>query len=103
MAIQIQFINLIVRKSTLESKYQGGLEQFIKDMPNESFKEDDELVRYGCMNGLDLENFIDLILKRGLEYKGEETDDFEVIYTFSGASWKVSWLEHNFDECWSVK
>lgn len=72
-------------------------------MPNESFREDDELVRYGCMNGLDLENFIDLILRRGLEYKGEETDDFAVIYSFSGASWKVSWLEHNYVESWSTK
>lgn len=102
MPISLEFINLIIRKSTLESKYQGGLEQFIKDIPNQSFREDDELARYGCMNGLDLENFIDLILKRGLEYKGEETDDFAVIYTFSGASWKVSWLEHDNERCWIV-
>lgn len=49
MPISIEFINLIIRKSTLESKYQGGLEQFIKDVPNKSFREDDELVRYGWM------------------------------------------------------
>jgi hypothetical protein len=32
--------NLIIRKSTFESKYQGGLEQFIKDFPNKSFREE---------------------------------------------------------------
>ena len=69
MSIPIEFINLIIRKSTLASKYQGGLEQFIKDVPNQSFREDEELVRFGCMNNSDLENFIDLTLERGLEIK----------------------------------
>ncbi len=86
MPIPIEFINLIIRKSTLETKYQGGIEQFIKDVPNQSFGEDDELVRFGCMNGTDLEKFIDLILKRGLEYKEMETEDFVIINTYSGSS-----------------
>lgn len=100
MSIPLEFINLIIRKSTLESKYQGGLEQFIKDIPNQSFREDDELVRFGCMNGADLEKFVDLTLERGLEYKEKETVDFVIINTFSGSSWDVSWLEHDYVECW---
>ena len=102
MPIPIEFINLIIRKSTLESKYQGGLEQFIKDVPNQSFREDDMLVRYGCMNSSDLESLIDLILERGLEYKEMQTDDFVIINTYSGLSWKINWLEHNYVECWST-
>ena len=100
MSISIEFINLIIRKSTLESKYQGGLEQFIKDIPNQSFREDEELVRFGCMNNSDLEGFIELTLERGLEYKEKDTDDFVIINTYSGLSWEVSWLEHNYFECW---
>ena len=102
MPISIEFINLIIRKSTLESKYQGGLEQFIKDVSNKSFREDDELVRYGCMNGNALERFIDLILERGLEYKDKETVDFVVINTLSGATWDVDWLEYDLESCWKV-
>lgn len=102
MPISIEFINLIIRKSTLQLKYQGGLEQFIKDIPNQSFREDEELVRFGCMNGNDLEKFIDLTLLRGLEYKENKTDDFVVINTYAGASWDVNWLDHNYVECWSV-
>jgi hypothetical protein len=102
MPISLEFINLIIRKSTLESKYQGGLEQFIKDIPNQSFREDDELVRFGCMNGIDLEKFIDVTLEKGLEYKEKETDDFVIINTFSGSSWEVSWLEHDNERCWIV-
>ncbi len=102
MPIYLEFINLIIRKSTLESKYQGGLEQFIKDVPNKSFREDDELVRYGCMNGNALERFIDLILERGLEYKDKDTVDFVVINTLSGASWDVDWLEYDLESCWII-
>lgn len=102
MSNYLEFINLIIRKSTLESKYKGGIEQFINDVPNQSFGEDDELVRFGCMNGTDLEKFIDLILKRGLVYEGKETDDFVIINSYSGSSWEVSWLEHDYVECWSV-
>jgi hypothetical protein len=102
MSIPIEFINLIIRKSTLESKYQGGIEQFIKDVPNQSFREDEELVRIGFMNGNDLEKFIDLTLERGLEYKEKLTDDFVIINTFSGSSWDVSWLEHDYVECWAI-
>lgn len=97
MPIPIEFINLVIRKSTFKSKYQGGLEQFIKDVPNKSFREDDELVRYGCMNGNALERFIDLILERLLEYKGKETVDFVVINSLSGGSWDVDWLEYDLD------
>ena len=102
MAIRIEFINLIIRKSTIETKYKGGLEKFIKDIPNQSFREDKELVRLGCMNSSDLERFIDLTLERGLEYKEKDTDDFVIINSYSGLSWEVAWLEHNFVECWSV-
>ena len=102
MPISIEFINLIIRKSTLEEKYQGGLEQFIKDIPNKSFREDDELVRYGCMNGNALERFIDLILERGLKYKDKDTVDFVVINALSGASCDVDWLEYDLESCWII-
>ena len=54
------------------------------------------------MNGTDLEKFIDLILERGLEYKEMETEDFVIINTYSGSSWEVKWLEHDYVECWSI-
>jgi hypothetical protein len=100
MSVSIEFINLIIKKTTLADKYQGGLDQFIKDVPNKSYREDEELVRYGSMNAYDLENFIDLIIDRGLEYNDKETNDFVVINSFSGASWDVDWLQYDLEYCW---
>jgi hypothetical protein len=52
------------------------------------------------MNSSDLERFIDLTLERGLEYNIKGTEDFVIINTYSGSSWEVSWLEHDYVECW---
>ena len=37
MAVIIEDLNLIVRVSTLEEKDPGGLEQYCRDCPNDSF------------------------------------------------------------------
>ncbi|MEN9730177.1 MAG: hypothetical protein RLZ91_1294 [Bacteroidota bacterium] len=56
MAIELEFINLVVRKSTLEAKYIGGLAQFKTDLPNKSMREDEEFC--GRWTGLDLRRVV---------------------------------------------
>jgi hypothetical protein len=102
MAIELEFINLVVRKSTLEEKYQGGVEQFKRDLPNQSLREDDDLIRFGCMNWNDMEHFTDVIESKGLEYKDQETTDFIVISVLQGALWQVDWLGLNATSCYAI-
>lgn len=102
MAIKLEFINLVVRKSTLTSKYQGGVEQFRKDLPNQSLREDEELIRFGCMNWHDMEHFTDIIVAKGLEYKDQETQDFVVISSLKGALWEVDWIQFSENTCFAV-
>ena len=102
MAIELEFINLVVRKSTLETKYQGGIEQFRKDLPNRSLREDDELVRFGCMNWNDLEYFTDIVVAKGLAYKDQETTDFVVISSLKGALWTVDWIGFSGNSCFAI-
>ncbi len=102
MAIELEFINLVVRKSTLEAKYVGGLEQFKLDLPNRSLREDEDLVRFGCMNWNDLEHFIDIIVDKGLEYKDQETTDYVVISSLKGALWKVDWIGFDQSSCFAI-
>ena len=102
MAIALEFINLVVLKSTLETKYQGGIEQFRKDLPNRSLREDDELVRFGCMNWNDLEYFTDIVVAKGLAYKDQETTDFVVISSLKGALWPVDWIGFENSACYAI-
>jgi hypothetical protein len=102
MAIKLEFINLVVRKSTLEAKYTGGLAQFKEDLPNQSLREDEHLIRFGCMNWRDMEHFMDIIIAKGLEYKDQETTDFVVISSLQGALWKVDWIGFDMSTCFAV-
>jgi hypothetical protein len=102
MAITLEFINLVIRKSTLEEKYQGGLAQFKVDLPNRSMREDNQLIRFGCMNWRDMNHFIDIIVSKGLVYKDQETIDFAVISALDGALWKVDWLGFENSSCFAI-
>ena len=102
MAIELEFINLVIRKSTLEEKYQGGIEQFRKDLPNRSLREDEDLVRFGCMNWNDLGHFEGLINSKGLEFKEQETTDYVVISSLQGALWEVDWIGFENSACYAI-
>ena len=102
MAIELEFINLVVRKSTLKEKYQGGIEQFRKDLPNRSLREDEDLVRFGCMNWHDLEHFESIINSKGLAYKEQETTDYVVISSLQGALWEVDWIGFENSACYAI-
>ncbi len=102
MSIELEFINLVVRKSTLEEKYHGGIAQFKEDFPNKSLREDEALIRFGCMNWNDLEHFADIIVAKGLEYKEQETTDFVVISSLDGALWQVDWIGFSKTSCFAI-
>jgi len=102
MSIELEFINLVIRKSTLEEKYQGGLAQFKLDLPNRSLREDEQLVRFGCMNWRDLEHFTDIIISKGLEYQEKVTTDFVVISALKGPLWHVEWLGYESTSCFAL-
>ena len=102
MAIELEFINLVVRKSTLKEKYQGGIEQFRKDLPNRSLREDEDLVRSGCMNWNDLGHFERIINSKGLAYKEQETTDYVIISSLQGALWTVDWIGFENSACYAI-
>jgi hypothetical protein len=102
MAIELEFINLVVCKSTLASKYQGGVEQFRKDLPNQSLREDEELIRFGCMNWNDLAHFESIINSKGLAYNEQETTDYVIISSLQGALWTVDWIGFSANSCFAI-
>jgi len=69
MAIVLECINVIVRKTTLEAKYPGGLAQYTVDCPNMTFREDEHLTRVGFMDGDEAHDFAKSLENNGLVYK----------------------------------
>jgi hypothetical protein len=61
----VEAISVIVRISTIEQKYKGGLAQYRRDCPNKTFCADKHLTRVGFMVPPDVEQYV-----LGLEQQG---------------------------------
>lgn len=59
MAVQITFFSMIIKKTTLDEKYPGGVVQYREDCPNQTYHEDDYLTCVAYMSGDDLFDYID--------------------------------------------
>lgn len=75
MAIQIEFSNLILRKSAVDAKYPGGLDAFAqRSLPN--YLEDDHLLRIGYMSTVEAMEQMDALNQLG--FREEDSRDGEM-------------------------
>ena len=61
MAVQITFFSMIIKKTTLDEKYSGGVAQYREDCPNQTYHDDDYLTCVAYMSGEDLFDYIDTV------------------------------------------
>lgn len=78
MAIAIEFVNVIARKSAIEQKYPGGLDDFAQlYLPNHL--EDEHLVRIGFMSTQAAFNLAEQLESAGLHCSSDGDSDVAVI------------------------
>ncbi len=84
----------------LAFKYPGGIEQFKEDLPNDSYKEDEQLASVRFLHILEMDEFLQFVKEQGLHYDKEAnySDDFAV-YSFLGFWWKADWLVADLIQC----
>jgi hypothetical protein len=90
LAIALEFVNVIARKSAVEAKYAGGLDAFARqELAN--YMEDEHLLRVGFMSTSEAFAFVGELQAAGLRY----SEDMAVI---TGDTSEVpSWL--TVEEC----
>lgn len=94
MAVLIEGYSLIVRNSTLEQKYPGGLAGYRHDCPNGSFCADESLCRVGFMVRDDADVFIAQLAARGLTpFRKETAEDVALMSAVDGPLVPCDWLE----------
>lgn len=93
MAIFLRFFNFIIPKSVITEKFDGGLEFFKESVPNSTFQEDEYLVSVGFMGEMDVEVYKKFLIKKGLSYENNQSQDFVITASPFGPEWKVDWLE----------
>jgi hypothetical protein len=78
LAIPIEFVNVIVRKSAAEKKYSGGLDGLARsDLAN--YLEDEHLVRVGFMSTREAFCFAEQLEAAGLRFSEDGESDIAVI------------------------
>lgn len=99
MAVLIEFFSVVVPKKVLQQKYDGGLEQYIKDCPNSSYKDDEHLTRVGFLDDVSLHRYCEGIISKGLHWDDEtnSSTDFVVVQRIQGKGWKAKWLKLSED------
>jgi hypothetical protein len=68
VAVLVEGISVIVRRDAIESKYSGGWEAFVADVPNATLCADDEIARVGFMSPTEVEAFIEHLEQGGLMF-----------------------------------
>jgi len=98
--IHFEFYNFIAPIKTIQEKYPGRLLQFVKDVPNPTFIDDGQLVSVRFLHAEDINNFIELVAKKGLHFHKMDfySHDFTVC-TSLGMWWKVKWLNYMVGFC----
>lgn len=107
MAVSQWFFGVLIRKSDVESRYPGGVDQFVADVPNDTLLDDGELVGVSFMDGGDLGRYMDVLNeKAGLQLNVEGTPgDCAQTWTssvFSAPEWIEKIYVHHpaLDKSW---
>ena len=93
MAILIEAISVVIKRSAIDKKYPGGWEEFVEDAPNETLCADSTLVRVGFMSPVDVESYVNYLENKGFVYLYDgEANDLVVVDQQRGLSATCNWL-----------
>jgi len=89
LAVAIEFVNVIIRKSAVQGKYPGGLDGLARRGLS-NYLEDDHLVRVGFMSSPEAIGLAERLEAAGLDYAGNGGSEVAVITGADEAA--PSWL-----------
>ncbi len=104
MAIELEFISLIIPITNIDRIYPGGFKQYQIDRAG-YYICDDSLVKEGAMSPWDMEDLVEKWETMGLqpfrEINGErQWGDLCVVDYLSGLTLNCDWIEHEKDYVW---
>ncbi len=93
MAVLIEAISVIIRRTTINDKYPGGWDDFVLTAPNNTLCADDKIARVGFMSPDDVKSFIKGLEKNGFIYLADgKAVDIAVIDQLKGFMVPCDWL-----------
>ena len=103
MPVYIHLANIVIQKSTIKEKYNGGIKQFKTDYDygeGKYHQEDDELFSIAYQNLYRGE--FQYLSEKGLHYDklNDFSKDFVPAFRYGGLLWKSDWLDANVVFAW---
>lgn len=99
MAVEIEFVNVILRKSAVEAKFPGGLDGFVRQgLAN--YVEDEHILRVGFMSTSDAYGFVEKLHRAGLRDLDEVAPDLAVISDDEVPAWLTVGKHEGRAACW---
>ena len=68
MPVLCECISVIIKCSSIERFFKGGMDAFYKIIPNDTARSDGELFGVGFMNPMDVQSFIETLETGGLQF-----------------------------------
>ena len=94
MSVLVEALSVIVRCTTLEAKYPGGVEGYRRASPNRTFCADENLTRIGFMVPADAQRWIDHLVTVGLSFAVEGmAGEIVLIDQLTGPTKPCRWLK----------
>ena len=104
MPVLCECISVIIKCSSIERFFKGGMDAFYKIIPNETACSDGELFGVGFMNPMDVKSFIDVLENGCLQFqqskgfslkrlKNRSQNDIVVVDQFMGPTTDCDWIE----------
>jgi hypothetical protein len=94
VSVLAEALSIIVRRTTLQATYPGGVEAYQRACPNATFCADKNLTRIGFMVPADVERWLGHLQNAGLTFMlAGIAADIAVVDQFKGATTPCPWLE----------
>ena len=94
MAVLIEAISVVVRREVIDSRFPGGWDEFVCEVPNNTLCTDGQLARVGFMSPEDVREFVMMLGMGGLTYLEDgKAIDIAVVDHQRGPMADVDWLE----------
>lgn len=95
MAVLVEFISVIVRRDAVESRFVGGIPEFLKTIPNPAACHDRNLIRVGFMDTSDADAYVAALAARGLVVREDHAAaDVTMVMQKKGPTIETPWLEY---------
>jgi hypothetical protein len=94
MGVLIEGVNVVIRNATVDARYPGGMREYARDCPSDTFCTDGEICRVGFMATADAVSYVDTLEFHAFRRPTVEgSPEVALVSQTAGFDFPCDWLE----------